>query len=470
MPTAFFAILGIAPTTDQKAIRRAYAVALKKIDQAVDPDAFSALRAAYESARAWAEASAESPQASAWHTDASATFHNEPPRSFGDAVAQDERAEQAHGKSAPDLSETPNSPPDEPAQEDAGHALPDEEPDQQAEGIAYWTQALMAGPDEQLADMLESAMRDERLSRLEARERLSISLAQALRAHPDKQLALFNIAVRYFEWAGVSEPFPEDPTLSQWLLRVSDQQEIYSRLPATTRDELDAVLLMAQQGRLPSRLRAVFHWKRLEKLYGLVPDLTILDLGSARIEEWHEHAQRHAAYSKPFDWLTNNKTLVWIAIVCILGLISLLNDGIKGSTYGLERAMPAAAKGNVVVEAIGPQEWARLCESAAILKIETACRSLADNASPVNARAYSVTITEWPIVVPPQRKFVRGSAFLRVLLDSRGQVERAEMLEPSGVEALDEAALGTIRSIKMMPVTRNGKPVPSQATLRLVYR
>ncbi len=48
----FWPMLGIAPTTDQRAIRAAYAARLKGIDPDSDPGAFVALRAAYERALA----------------------------------------------------------------------------------------------------------------------------------------------------------------------------------------------------------------------------------------------------------------------------------------------------------------------------------------------------------------------------------------------------------------------------------
>ena len=51
MPDALFSTLGISPTTDQKAIRRAYAALLKRTDQAGDPEGFAALREAYERTR-----------------------------------------------------------------------------------------------------------------------------------------------------------------------------------------------------------------------------------------------------------------------------------------------------------------------------------------------------------------------------------------------------------------------------------
>src|ERR1700745_211738 len=45
-----FEYLGITPTTDREAIRRAYAARLKSIDVTRDPTVFRRLRAAYEAA------------------------------------------------------------------------------------------------------------------------------------------------------------------------------------------------------------------------------------------------------------------------------------------------------------------------------------------------------------------------------------------------------------------------------------
>ena len=53
---AAFGRLGIAPTRDIRSIKRAYALALKAIDQASEREAFERLREAYEQALAWAAA------------------------------------------------------------------------------------------------------------------------------------------------------------------------------------------------------------------------------------------------------------------------------------------------------------------------------------------------------------------------------------------------------------------------------
>lgn len=51
----YLEVLGLPPYAELSAVRKAYAQALRKIDQTSDPEAFARLREAYEAARAWCE-------------------------------------------------------------------------------------------------------------------------------------------------------------------------------------------------------------------------------------------------------------------------------------------------------------------------------------------------------------------------------------------------------------------------------
>ena len=145
MPDALFSTLGISPTTDQKAIRRAYAALLKRTDQAGDPEGFAALREAYERARAWAEWQREQdddapePGHSPMETETAAA-----PPSLDPASAQDE-----------------SRPTDTPLAGEAAPAwtvsepAPGPTPEQQAEGVIHWTRTLMQAAADQHTTLLE---------------------------------------------------------------------------------------------------------------------------------------------------------------------------------------------------------------------------------------------------------------------------------------------------------------------------
>lgn len=57
----FLRALGLPPYADVSTVRRAYAQALRTIDQASDPEGFARLRAAYEAARAWSDQAIDEP-------------------------------------------------------------------------------------------------------------------------------------------------------------------------------------------------------------------------------------------------------------------------------------------------------------------------------------------------------------------------------------------------------------------------
>lgn len=249
----FFVSLGIAPTTDAKQIKRAYAVALKRIDQDTEQDAFEALRSAYERALAWAEREAASESESDGEkadgldetddVDETDDARDEAPSARGNqpsAYPPDELEPpyfRQGGSAAPPLGvpAAPDSPPP------SSTAL-----DRAAERTALdqWASRLMAS-GASAAPMLQQALADARLSHLESRSRLEAQLADGLYRDPDGRIALFDAAAATFGWNERNARAGGGWAAADWIAQVVNEGLLWDAQPAATqrrqREAVDAV-------------------------------------------------------------------------------------------------------------------------------------------------------------------------------------------------------------------------------------
>ncbi|MCZ8407407.1 TonB family protein [Achromobacter dolens] len=480
MRAEIFDTLGIEPTDDQKAIRRAYAVALKQIDQAADPERFAALRSAYELARAWAERQQAGDAEFALSGAPFADDGHERPEMPGRAQTPDVHTELTPPSADESAEGIAQERPEMPsrAQESDVHAdSTPHSPDESAEGIAHWTHQLMQAPDDQVAQLLDSALSDIRLGHLEARDGLAFSLARALREQPDGRLALFNTARRVFDWNGVNAPFPHDLELSGWIAMLVDQSEHYSHLPLPLRVRLDAVLMMARRSSQPTTMQAIWHGEAFEQLLSHAPDLSVLDLGGARIHAWRGACARVARIRNIPRWLSENRVKLALTAVCVIGLVFMYQDARDGTTY--KEPPPARAKlidGVVTVQAIRAAPEAKPCAVPHLLSSPLGCPApqLHETTPEVwpTAMPSTLVITRKPPMPYPYEaklRAVKGKVWVRVLLDEQGQVQRTAMQFSSGNGALDDASVRAAAQMQLMPAMLNGSGIPSQAVLMFDY-
>lgn len=211
---ADFERLGIALTRDTKAIRRAYAVALKAIDQGQEREAFERLRQAYEQALAWASRVNEEDEENKEHED-----------------GQDRSGSRANGAPvAP-----PAAPPGEPCHMEAPPLAPSQSAPllvlpanatQSAEdarqGLRYWLDRLRDVAPGTATAALDAALTDPRLLHLDSHAKLEAGIADLLHGDPVGRAELFDTAARHFHWTDRNaRPVASTAAAAYWIRKSS---------------------------------------------------------------------------------------------------------------------------------------------------------------------------------------------------------------------------------------------------------
>ncbi|MBO9356868.1 hypothetical protein GG851_22995, partial [Bordetella petrii] len=287
---ATFTVLGIAPTRDTKAIRRAYAQRLKVLDQHTQADEFEALRAAYETAMRWAA-----------HADAP----GEPPGAAGPA---------------PSPAATP------------GYAL--RQPPQvmrQAAPDATW-RALRKRQkiiDQAIAELMRTGPRDlpaawQRLNTHPALESLDASaelgdrLLDRIAQHPDGQHALYTLGQQHFHWEQASYR-PRTPRAAQWLQRYIEERELWARQPAKQRLRHERAIERMRRHPSPT-------WRQARRAHATIHHV------SRHMPAWWSlhvpaalHEQHARVLQSPPRWVRGIRRLrdmqsrwpVWLVWICV---------------------------------------------------------------------------------------------------------------------------------------------------------
>lgn len=221
-----FERLGIAPTRDVKTIKRAYAVALKAIDQAGEREAFERLRQAYEQALAWAareddedEEDEEDEQEESRKT-ASAILTGLTPLSTACPMAPPVDPHRMDGPSP--LTSPPVRPPAAPAAP-AAPATVAPSPNEAHQALRDWTEQLRTAPPGAVTAVFEAALADPRLLHLDSHAQLEARIADLLHASPAGRAVLFDAAARRFHWTDRNARPIASAAAAHWISRVINQ-------------------------------------------------------------------------------------------------------------------------------------------------------------------------------------------------------------------------------------------------------
>ncbi|MGJ7544073.1 J domain-containing protein [Variovorax sp. LT1R16] len=351
--TAAFERLGIAPTRDLKTIKRAYAVALKAIDQASEREAFERLRQAYEQAQAWAA-----------RTDEEDDEEEEDEEEYGED-SEDEEDSDTDDQAGPERPDVPAASPFDapraetpapfappPAQAPAVPVPPPQRPDEARQALQHWTAQLRDAAPGAVAAVLEDALADPRLLHLDSHAQLEARIADLLHDDPAGRAVLFDIAARRFHWTDRNARPIASTQAAHWISRVINQGlQWQAQTPAAIALQQQALATVTRVPSPQAEQTRSFA-EVLEHMAGDFPDWFALHLapqGHAHLPAWQAvHAKlaprwARQAERKERHFGTPRKTLnTVVGGLFVLVLATAVLSGVMNRLLG-SHAPPAVA-------------------------------------------------------------------------------------------------------------------------------
>ena len=354
--TAAFERLGIAPTRNVKTIKRAYAVALKAIDQATEREAFERLRQAYEQALAWA-ARADDAHDDLDDDDEEEDLHDAQgtPRRSGDAVPA---APPPPFDPPPANAPVPLENPPLQAPVAAGAVAPSLAQAHQA--LRHWTDQLRDAPPEAVAAVLDAALADPHLLHLDSHAQLEARIAELLHDDPAGRVVLFDTAARRFHWTDRNARPIASAAAAHWISCVVNQGlQWQAQTPAAIHLQRQA-LARAAQVAAPQPEQARRFAEVLADMARDFPDWFALHLGKqghAHLPAWQAsqatpapQAVRRSGRSERYfgTWRKTASTLLggFFVLMLVTGVLSGLMKQMLGNHAPSAATTPNVAGGD----------------------------------------------------------------------------------------------------------------------------
>jgi hypothetical protein len=330
----YLAYLDLSSEADERSVRRAYALKLKKIDQENDPNGFQRLREAYEFILNWVHRRAD------------------PGKPLHEAATDRpaETKEQARGVSATESLEL-----QQPALQSSSAtkiqipAWPPHSHEALAqEVLSELTAALpeFSGTTEDMKRLVLAFLEDSKLTNLDARskfEELIVNwLAQGWK--PGNHI-LFEAAASIFQWEGDRKSLSRFGKIGITLDAACDEWVVFKMLPSTQQVKLNDLISQLRENKMPIMNRMIIDHEAVEKLLTHTPnwlhivgnvhnakrwhqkvrsqfEVTISEEPAAvRAIESHRQQQKMTAAPLPAE-RQNSRRGRWLAVLGLLGLLA----------------------------------------------------------------------------------------------------------------------------------------------------
>ena len=461
----FLLELGLRADADERAVRRAYAVQLKQLDQAAQPLQFQQLREAYEAALHWARQARDSQEAEAAQAPP-------PPPAPPEAVVE----------AAPEP-----APPPVPAE-----LRPDPVRDILVALDTRLQQAPLRSVPEATA-LLEHTLEDARLLDMDARFLFEANIAHLLACgwRPGHE-HLFEAALVLFDWRTDSARLLRLGQAGQVVDRAIVEQDAQGQQAPDDRDAQRHYLELLRRTADPGPQALALGLGRVMHAAATYPTWLRLTMDISNIEAWREHEatlsrgtlQSHpSAASAHSGSISASRLTVWFAIFFVGVLVFALLKALVQSGNERTATAPPAVSAPAPTPSLSalPQDPSAEHAAARARTLQAAISGgTGANAIPGTPRpalepdppAARYTVPPQVVYPPMSRRLgEQGLVVLRVMVNSTGAIADATVLRGSGFDRLDKAALDAVRLAQAVPLRRaDGRTVAAWYTAPFHFR
>lgn len=410
----FLRRLGLDDGADARAIRRAYARALKQIDQEQDGAAFQALREAYETALRWA----------AWH--AAHTAGDTPTAPAAGSLPQPAQS------AAPNYG-VPRTPVALGKTEPEPHILAQDAPQHASLAVlhhfrAAGAQLLARHPTPNLnlwQQALQNSLDDERLLNLTARVYFETHIAHLLASgwQPGHE-TLFVAAAKLFHWTDDRRRLHQLGHAGAMLDKAIEERTIFDRLPEQELMIHRAAIALLRKANQPTDYQLRNDMPYVERLMTFFPVWMSMMVDLSIVEQWRAQYRALPAPKKSW-WPKLNLNLSsrwgWVVFVVLLQVARMGFNHSGGSAEQHYAAPPLSS------QFLHPPEYVRLPDS---MRQEIAAR-----------------IPMLPLKTGPGLH----QAEFNVVLDEQGKIYQKMMYRTSDNRGYDEAASKALYASQPFP-------------------